>query len=77
MKPKIHPNYHRVVFIDSSTGDEYVSRSTLTSGEKRQIEGKDHYVVKLEVTAFGHPFYLNTFHDVYGRIPYVRYEQDL
>ncbi|MEE8156765.1 MAG: TonB-dependent receptor [Gammaproteobacteria bacterium] len=28
-------------------------------------------------SAFGHPFYLNTFHDVYGRIPYVRYEQDL
>ena len=28
-------------------------------------------------SAFGHPFYLNTYHDVYGRIPYVRYEQDL
>ena len=28
-------------------------------------------------SAFGHPFYLNTFHDVYGRVPYVRYEQDL
>lgn len=24
-----------------------------------------------------HPFYLNTIHNVYGRVPYVRYEQDL
>ncbi len=28
-------------------------------------------------TAFSHPFYSNALHDVYGRVPYIRYEQDL
>ena len=25
----------------------------------------------------GSPFYTNYLHDIYGRVPYVRYEQDL
>jgi hypothetical protein len=25
----------------------------------------------------GNPFYTNYLYDVYGRVPYVRYEQDL
>ncbi|NNF52304.1 MAG: TonB-dependent receptor [Gammaproteobacteria bacterium] len=28
-------------------------------------------------TAFSHPYYSNALHDVYGRVPYIRYEQDL
>ncbi len=31
----------------------------------------------IDPAAVGHPFYKQHFHDVYGRIPYVRYEQDL
>ena len=27
--------------------------------------------------AIGHPFYSNQLHDIYGRVPYIRYEQDL
>jgi hypothetical protein len=25
----------------------------------------------------GHPFYTNQLHDVFGRVPFVRYEQNL
>ncbi|MEO1573730.1 MAG: TonB-dependent receptor [Pseudomonadota bacterium] len=28
-------------------------------------------------SALGNPFYSNALHDVYGRVPYIRYEQDL
>ena len=55
MKPDIHPEYHPVVFID----DEYevISRSTMTSSETREIDGVEHYIVKVDISAFSHPFY--------------------
>ena len=31
MKAEIHPDYHPVVFVDISTGEEYLTRSTLSS----------------------------------------------
>ena len=55
MKEGIHPTYHPVVFVDASSGDEIVSRSTMTSGEKRSINGVDHYVVSMDMTAYTHP----------------------
>ena len=29
MKEGIHPDYHKVLFVDSATGHEWISRSTL------------------------------------------------
>lgn len=55
MKPDIHPDYHPVVFVDGE--HEIVSRSTMTSRETREIDGVEHYVVKVEISAFSHPFY--------------------
>ena len=49
MKPDIHPEYRKVLFIDSATGDEWMTRSTLTSNEVQ--------VVKLEISSFSHPFW--------------------
>ena len=31
MKADIHPDYHKVLYVDTATGDEWVSRSTITS----------------------------------------------
>ena len=31
MREGIHPDYHKVLFLDSATGDEWISRSTMTS----------------------------------------------
>jgi len=57
MKEGIHPPYHPVIFVDASTGDEIVSRSTATSKETRDIDGVTHYVISCDLTSFTHPFY--------------------
>lgn len=57
MKPNIHPILNDVIFVDASTGEEIVTRSTMTSRERRTVDGKEYHVVKLDVTSFSHPFY--------------------
>ena len=57
MKPGIHPEYRKVLFIDSATGDEWMTRSTLTSNETREVDGEEVQVVKLEISSFSHPFW--------------------
>ena len=60
MKPEIHPEYNPVVFVDVSTGDEIVTRSTATSSETRDIDGVEHYIIKCDITSFTHPYYTGT-----------------
>lgn len=57
MKEGIHPEYHKVLYVDSATGEEWVSRSTLTSKEKREIDGEELSVIKLEISSVSHPFW--------------------
>jgi large subunit ribosomal protein L31 len=57
VKPGIHPEYRKVLFIDSATGDEWMTRSTLTSNETREVDGEEVQVVKLEISSFSHPFW--------------------
>ena len=60
MKPEIHPDYHEVLFVDSATGKEWVTRSTMTSREKREVDGEEMPVVKLEISSLSHPFWTGT-----------------
>lgn len=72
MKAGIHPDYHPVLFID---GDhEWASRSTMTSDEKRVIDGVEHHVVRIEISSFTHPFFTGKqrFIDTAGRIDKFR-----
>jgi large subunit ribosomal protein L31 len=57
MKPEIHPDYHKVIFVDSATGTEWTSRSTMTSKEMREVDGEQLPVVKLEISSVSHPFW--------------------
>jgi len=57
MKEGIHPQYHKVLFVDTATGDEWVSRSTLTSEETKSVDGEDLPLIKLEISSFSHPFW--------------------
>ena len=57
MKKDIHPAYHKVLFVDTATGDEWITRSTLSSGETREIEGEQIPVVRLEISSYSHPFW--------------------
>ena len=60
MKPEIHPDYHDVIFVDSATGTEWTSRSTVTSKETREIDVVEVPVVRLEISAVSHPFWTGT-----------------
>ncbi len=58
MKPGIHPDYHPVVFQDATTGDAFLTRSTITS--QRTIEWEDGNVyplVVVDISAASHPFW--------------------
>lgn len=55
MKKGIHPEVHAVLYVD---GDHSWSGvSTQKTNEKRVIDGIEHYVVNVEISAFSHPFY--------------------
>jgi large subunit ribosomal protein L31 len=55
MKAEIHPTLHPVVFVDGE--HEIITRSTKKSAETRMIEGVEHYVLPLDISAYTHPFF--------------------
>ena len=57
MKSDIHPEYHPVVFVDSSTGAEFATFSTMKSDSVKNIDGVDHFEVRLEITSDSHPYW--------------------
>jgi large subunit ribosomal protein L31 len=57
VKEGIHPDYHKVLFVDTATGHEWVSRSTKTSSETKEVDGEQLPVVKLEISSHSHPFW--------------------
>ena len=64
MKPDIHPDYHKVVFVDTATGDEWVSRSTMTSSETKEIDGEEMPLIRLEISSHSHPFWTGTMREL-------------
>lgn len=55
MKADVHPEYHPVVFVDGD--DEIITKSTMTSKNTREIDGVQHYVIPVDISAYSHPFY--------------------
>ena len=55
MKTETHPVNHPVLFIDGE--HQWQGISTMTTKETRNIDGIEHYVVHVEISAFTHPFY--------------------
>ena len=74
MKADIHPEFHPVVFVDSSTGAEFVTASTMKSDSVKEIDGVSHYEVRLEITSDSHPFWTGTqkLVDTEGRVERFR-----
>ena len=55
MKTDTHPVYHPVVFVD---GDHEIrTRSTMKSSETKTIDSVEHYVVRVDISSYTHPFY--------------------
>ncbi|MGK2854908.1 MAG: type B 50S ribosomal protein L31 [Microbacteriaceae bacterium] len=58
MKANIHPDYHPVIFKDSSTGKAFLTRSTLTSDVTLEWEDGNRYpLMVVDVTSDSHPFW--------------------
>jgi large subunit ribosomal protein L31 len=72
MKSQIHPdNYRLVVFKDISNDESILTRSCADSRETITWEdGKEYPLVKMEISAFSHPFFTGKmkFVDTAGRI---------
>ncbi|OZF41095.1 50S ribosomal protein L31 [Rhodococcus sp. 14-2483-1-1] len=71
MKPGIHPDYHPVVFQDSSTGNKFLTRSTVTSARETEWEdGNTYPLVVVDVSSESHPFWTGAARvmDTQGRV---------
>jgi len=70
MKKNAHPKYQEVLFVDSSTGHKFVTRSTLQPTQTAKHEGKEYPVYPLSVSSYSHPFFTgsNKFVDSEGRV---------
>ncbi len=76
MQADIHPAYNEVVFQDISTGETFLTRSTMkkTSGDTLTLDGKDYPLVRIEVSSASHPFYTGkqSLVDTEGRVEKFR-----
>jgi large subunit ribosomal protein L31 len=57
MKSGIHPSYRKVLFVDASSGDEWVSYSTMTGSDTRAYGGEDLPLIRVDISSFSHPFW--------------------
>lgn len=70
MKKNTHPEYHQVLFVDSSTGYKFVCGSTYKSDKTEIFEGKEYPVCYVSVSSSSHPFFTGSkkFVDAEGRV---------
>lgn len=70
MKDDKHPPYQKVLFVDSSTGTQFLIGSTLQPKEKETFEGKEYPLYRVPVSSASHPFFTkaNQFIDSEGRV---------
>ncbi len=54
-----HGGFEKRLFAILFGGGEHeiITYSTMTSKKTREIEGVEHYVVSLDISAFSHPFF--------------------
>ena len=57
MKKDIHPEYREVLFHDTSVDEYYLIRSTLSTDQTKEYEGKTYPYCVLDISSASHPFY--------------------
>jgi len=72
VKKGIHPNYKPTVFVDVSTGKQFVTNSTIPAkgNQTVTIDGVEHVKVFRDITMDSHPVYTGEkrFVDTAGRV---------
>ncbi|MCC7196962.1 type B 50S ribosomal protein L31 [Candidatus Peregrinibacteria bacterium] len=57
MKDNIHPKVYPVVYLDTSSGAEFISTSTKKTSETKKIGNTEYFVIRVEVSSSSHPFF--------------------
>ena len=57
MRKDIHPEYREVLFHDTSVDEYYLVRSTLSTDQTKEYEGKTYPYCVLDISSASHPFY--------------------
>ena len=58
MKKGLHPEYQKVIFLDTSSDYKFLSGSTKSSEEMMEWEdGNEYPVIRVEISSDTHPFY--------------------
>ncbi len=70
MKKDTHPNYQKVLFVDSASGHRFVCGSTLKTDARETFEGVEYPVSYLSISSSSHPFFTGSkgLVDAEGRI---------
>jgi large subunit ribosomal protein L31 len=82
MKKDLHPkSYRPVVFKDLSNDYTFITRSTVNTREKIEVDGVEYPLVKIEISNTSHPFFTGKMKlvDTAGRVDKFnrRYEKHL
>ena len=75
MQDNIHPQYGFVVFKDTSSDFEFLSKSTLESKETvKWKDGNEYPLIEIDISSQSHPFYTGkqTLVDSAGRVEKFR-----
>jgi large subunit ribosomal protein L31 len=59
MKKEIHPKNHRkVIFVDDSSGEQFLVESTVKTTETAKYsDGQEYPLAHIEISSASHPFY--------------------
>lgn len=57
MREGIHPEYRDVVFVDTTTGAQFLEGSTVKTDATVEFEGATYPMVRIETSSDSHPFY--------------------
>ena len=58
MQKDLHPEYQKVIFLDTSSDYKFLSGSTKSSDEMMTWEdGNEYPVIRVEISSDTHPFY--------------------
>lgn len=71
MRDGIHPGYQMAVFKDVSSGESFLTGTTMKSKETVKFtDGKEYPLIKVDISSTSHPFFTGKqkFVDAAGRV---------
>jgi len=57
VKAEGHPTLNNVCFLDVASGKRFLTKSTMKSARKENIDGVEYFIVLRDVTMDSHPAY--------------------